>query len=101
MSICTGGCEPICFGCQLRDKGLQVSPAATPNRHNRLPGRKPEPAWERGIKYDVRPDGSRMPLLEPGTRNPLHVKQYGEHRHEIDAQVSNLKTRSTPLPDTL
>jgi hypothetical protein len=39
-----------------------------------------------------------MPLLEPGTRHPLHVKQYGENRRAIDEQVRNLKTRTSPLP---
>lgn len=76
-----------------------MAPSATPSRMNSIPPAVPNPAWERGIKGETRPDGSFMPYLAPGTRSPLRVKEYGEKRREIDAAISNLKTRSTPLPD--
>lgn len=97
--ICDGTCAPTCFACTQRGKGLQVSPAATPNRHNRVGWRPEQPSWEKGIVTERRCDGSEMPLLEPGTRHPLHVKQHGENRRTIDEQVRQLKTRTTPLPD--
>ena len=93
------GCEEH-FACRLRAKGVQLSPQATPNRRavRRDPGpRQADPAWERGIVTEDRPGGFKMPLLEPGTRAPLHVKQYGEHRRDIDAQVKRLKTMEQPL----
>ena len=96
--ICDGSCDPVCFACTIRDKGIQVAPSATPRRHNRIGGRRHNASWEAGTISEVRPDGSRMPLLEPNTRHPLHVKQYGENRRAIDEQVRNLKTRTTPLP---
>lgn len=98
--ICDGSCEPECYGCSMRNKGLQVSPAAMPNRRNHNPGTRAQPNWEKGVIYDERPDGSRMPIFEPGRRTPLHVKQYAEQRHDIDAQIKNLKSRTEPLPAT-
>lgn len=101
--ICT---VPDCqehYACGLRAKGIQVNPiAVTPNRHalRRDPGvRKPNCSWEKGIVYDERPDGSRMPLFAPGTRRPLRLKEYGENRRQIDEQVRRLKTTDTPLKE--
>ena len=82
----------------MRQKGVQVAPSAMPNRHNRIPGRKHNASWEAGIVTETRCDGSKMPLLEPGERHPLHVKQHGESRRAIDEQVKRLKTRAEPLP---
>ena len=99
MTICDGSCDPECFACSVRRKGLQVAPSAMPNRHNRKGFTPPPPTWEKGTITETRCDGSRMPLFEPGTRSPLHVKQYGENRRSIEEQRRNLKTRTSPLPD--
>lgn len=79
------------FACSLRAKGVQVSPAATPNRRNKVPPRKPDPAWERGTAGEHRVDGSFMPYLND-KGSPLHVKEHGERRREIDERVKRLKT---------
>lgn len=98
MIVCDSTCQPPCsYGCALRQKGVQVAPSATPNRHNRRAGRAHQAPWEQGTISETRCDGSKMPLLEPGTRHPLHVKQYGENRRAIDEQVQRLKTSTTPL----
>lgn len=79
-----------CWGCRIRAKGVQVSPSATPSRRNTIPPRTADPAWERGLAGERRCDGSFMPYLnEHGS--PLHVKEAGERRHEINAQVDRLR----------
>lgn len=82
------------YACSLRAKGVQLSPAATPSRLH-LPRRQmAAPSWEAGIVTETRPDGSRMPLLKPSGA-PLGVKEYGERRREVDAQVKALRTPAT------
>lgn len=99
MPVCRDACDPPCsYGCALRQKGVSVKPSAMPSRMNAKPPRKADPAWERGIVSETRVDGSRMPLLAPGTRHPLRVHEYAQKRRDIDAQVRNLKTRPEALP---
>lgn len=99
MAVCDGSCVPSCsYGCELRKKNLMVAPSAMPTRMNDKPPPKANPAWERGIVTQKRPDGSEMPLLRPGSLEPMRVKEYGERRRDVDAQVKNLHTRTTPLP---
>lgn len=82
------------YGCELRHKGIGLSNAITPNRiangKKVLTQHRPDPAWERGIAGERRPDGSFMPLLG-ADREPIHLKERGERRVEIDAQVTRLK----------
>lgn len=68
-----------CKLAEWRARGLQVSPAATPNRRNQIPPRTPNNSWERGIAKDAR----GMPLLDADYR-PLGIKKYGENRHQIE-----------------
>lgn len=99
MTVCDGSCEPSCsYGCELRKKNLMVAPSAMPTRMNDKPPPTADPAWERGIVTQERPDGSRMPLLQPNSLEPMRVKQHGENRRNIEAQLRNLHTRTTPLP---
>lgn len=102
--ICTTPDCDVHYACSLRAKGIQVNPiSVTPNRHalRRDPGvRKPNCSWEKGIVYDQRPDGSRMPVFAPNSRRPLRVKEYGENRQNIDAQIRRLKTIDRPLRET-
>lgn len=99
MTVCDGSCEPSCsYGCELRKKNVAIAPSAMPSRMNHNPPPKANPVWERGIVTDKRPGGFEMPLLRPGTTEPLRVKEHSEKRRDIDAQLRNLKTRSTPLP---
>lgn len=69
-----------------------------PTRHNHVPPRKQDPAWERGRVTDRRPDGSEMPIFSPGTRDTLGVHEYSEKRRQVDAVLKDYKTRETPLP---
>ncbi len=87
MTICDGSCAPRCYGCTLRDKNVGITPSSMPTRMNSIPPAKHNPAWEKGIITDKRPDGSEMPILEPGTNTPLHVKHYYENKRQIDAGI--------------
>ncbi len=90
MSVCRESCDPPCsFGCELRQKNIVGN---IKSRMNSIPPRTADPAWERGIVTTPRPDGSRMPILRPGTTSPLRVKEYGENRRTIDAGLRQLHT---------
>lgn len=95
------GCPVGCtahehYGAQLRAKGIQVSPSATPSRFQEGT-RRPvaDPAWERGIPTEKRPGGTVMPYLnEAGER--VRVKEFGVRRHEIEAIRD--RQRNAPAP---
>lgn len=93
MSVCADPACTIHYACALRAKGVQVSPKATPNR---VTARKPvvrpmvDPSWEKGIVSEPRPDGSRMPILAPGTTRPLGVAEYASQRQSVDAGLRRL-----------
>jgi len=96
MGVCLDACDPPCsYGCELRQKGVGISPSAMPSRKNSNPPPMANPAWERGIVSERRPDGSRMPILKPGTLKPLRVKEYSQKRREIDAKVRQVRS-ATP-----
>lgn len=71
-----------CYGCRI--KSIQLSPAATPTRHNRVAPRKPDPAWERGRAGERRVDGSFMPYLH-GDGTPVGVKHMQDRRGHLEA----------------
>lgn len=92
MSVCTTP-DCTCFACSMRAKGVQLAPSATPNR---TAARKfvarpmVDPSWEKGIVTEERPDGSRMPILAPGTTRPLGVAEYATQRHTVDEGIRRL-----------
>ena len=51
---------------------------------------KPDPAWERGIKGEHRPDGSFMPYLN-GNLDPIRMKDWGENRRTYEAGLAELR----------
>lgn len=83
-----------CYGCRLRRKSFNVSAKALPSRQNTVPPRAADPTWEKGLVGENRPDGSFMPYLKPDGTN-LRVKEYGEKRRDVDAQVKRLKSDPT------
>lgn len=91
-------CEPGCvehYGCRLREKGIQVSPAATPSRRRFSPRKPVGPSWEKGRAGERRPDGSFMPYLSPRTGRPMGVKEMADNRGNFDAQIRRLKSDPT------
>jgi hypothetical protein len=89
--MCELGCVSH-YGCRIRLKGIQVSPAATPSRRRFKPRKPVGPSWEKGRAGEVRPDGSWMPYLSPKTGRPMGVKEYADGRGHFDTQVSRLKS---------
>lgn len=92
--ICqVAGCEEH-YACRLRAKGLHFSATATPTaRASSAPPRTPDPAWERGIVGERRPDGSFMPVLRPGSvGTPLRVHEHSSIRGQVDEGIKRLKT---------
>ena len=86
MEICDiPECEEH-YGCRLRNKGLQVSPSATPTRHNRRKDRVEPPSWNKGILYDERAGGTKMPVLNADL-TPVRMKQAGEQRQKINKHL--------------
>jgi len=82
MTICQiEGCQEH-YGCRLKSKGVQVSPQATPTRHNRRKDTVVPPSWNKGIVYDERPGGTKMPVLNQDM-SPVRMKQGAEQRHKI------------------
>jgi len=70
-----------------RSSGREVSAKTI----RKLQERAQPPSWEKGIVYDERPGGVKMPLLN-GDGTPVRVKQYAENRRKIDERVKRLKT---------
>lgn len=69
--------------------GLRLSTDATPNRvMDRPQPHRPmvDPSWEKGIAT-VKRGRYEIPILKPGTTSPMHVKEYAERRHEVDAAL--------------
>lgn len=72
-----------------------MSPSATPTRaKNRPQPLRPrvEPSFEKGIVGEHRPDGSFMPVLRPGSTEPLPVHMAMGQRTRIDRQIKALKS---------
>jgi hypothetical protein len=62
-----------------------ILPSATPSRFKHGKIRKPvQPSYEKGIPTEVRPDGSRMPILNDKGR-PMRIKEYNRRRREIES----------------
>jgi hypothetical protein len=83
--------DPDCYGCQLRSKDIALSASATPSRQNSVPPRAADPAWERGVAGEHRPDGSWLPYLNSNL-DPMPIKEYGENRHQVDEGIRRNKS---------
>lgn len=66
-----------------REHGLNVAPSALPSRTPGAAPATPDPAWERGIVTETRPDGSVMPMLNDHLE-PIPIKAYGENRRHYE-----------------
>lgn len=87
------GCDT--YGCRLRRKGVQVSPAATPNRQRHVHRPIVKPSWEAGIAGENRPGGGRMPYLK-GNGDPITVKQFANNRGGLTEKLREVRTPITP-----
>lgn len=84
MTVHPLDCECDTYGCVMRRKGLQVSPAALPNRRNTVPPRKNEvPAYNKTVRGEHRPGGTFVPYLNERLE-PIRAKEYEHRRHELE-----------------
>lgn len=83
MATHPADCECDTYGCVLRRKGVQLSPAGM-ERHNRKP---PAPhrynQWEKGRASEARPNGTRMPYIDKHG-SPIPIKKYAEGGYAKD-----------------
>lgn len=68
------------YACQLRSKGVQVSPAGMARHNGKTPASNAQyNGWERGIASEDRPGGTRMPYLN-GNGAAIPIKTFTEKR---------------------
>lgn len=87
MTIChIPGCEEH-YGCRLRNKGIQLSPRATPTATLNWKPSVSQPSSIRGaIAYDERPGGIKVPYLHAdGT--PVRMGDVIDDRKGFDEKV--------------
>lgn len=87
--------EPECtkhYGCWLRNKGIQVSPKATPNRvKNPVPSKMTPPARYGQLMYDERPGGTRVPIMNSdGTH--MRGKQFDDNKRLITNNIRRVRS---------
>lgn len=88
------------YGCQLRRKGIQLSPRVGMSTQSRnwRPRKDSPPSHYAEIQYDHRPGGTKIPLLNPdGTY--VRGKQAYEQRRKIDSILRRKhQTDTVPSP---
>lgn len=76
--------QGLCFRHKVREwrmhGGLNISPAAMPNRRNHVAPRTPNNSWEKGIPTDHR----GMPWLD-ANGSEIGQKEFVQRRSEIEA----------------
>ena len=78
-------CEGECDHFRCKALSVTTNPRSMPSRMNTIPGRKPDPAWERGIPTDDR----GMPMLdEKGVA--MGTKAHERRGHEIKERKRQL-----------
>lgn len=96
MAMCdVPGCDAH-YGCRIKNKGVQVSPRATPSRvrHPHPVPREP-PAYNREIMYSHRPGGTKVPLINGTTGDVIRRKEYENKRHSYETIRRRQHTATT------
>ncbi len=93
--------EPECtkhYGCRLRQKGIQVSPKATPHRiKNPVPSKMIPPPRNGQIIYDERPGGFKVPIINnDGT--VLRGKQFDDNKRQITNNLRRIRSGAASDP---
>lgn len=95
MAVHPEDCTCDTYGCQLRRKGVQVSPQATPNRQHHVYRPPQRPSWEAGTVGEARPGGTRMPYLH-GDGTPITTKQFANKRGFFEEKLREVRTPKSP-----
>lgn len=93
MPVHPAGCDCGSYACELRNKGVSIAHAATPNKVRKgKPGSNAEyNGWEKGLAGEKRPGGTFMPHLD-GKGNTIGVKQFSEKRHQYETRLKKLRS---------
>ena len=96
MAVHPEGCDCGSYACELRNKGVSIAHAATPNRTRKgKPGSNAEyNGWEKGKAGERRSNGTFMPYLD-GKGNTIPVKQFAEKRHTYDERLKKVRSGGT------
>ncbi len=95
MAVHPDDCTCNTYGCELRRKGVQLSPAATPNRQHHVHRPIQRPSWESGTVGEQRPGGGRMPYLD-GNGDPITTKQFANKRGHFEEKLREVRTTKHP-----
>jgi hypothetical protein len=89
------GCDEH-YACQLRNKGLQVSPRVQMTRtQNWKPSKfSTPPARNKRLIYDERPGGYKMPVFNKEGLQ-MRGREYESKQHLVDAQLRRNHAAST------
>ena len=58
-----------------------------------------DPAWERGIAGEHRPDGTFMPYVDSKTLVPMSVKKFADHRGSFEQQITDQRHGVDPFKE--
>jgi len=93
MTVCqTPGCR-IHYGCELKAKGLQVSPrvgASTGSRDFTPTLEPPPPSHYRNVLTEDRPGGFKMPILNPD-QSLIRHREAQQRRHDIKDSLARTR----------
>lgn len=93
MAVHPAGCDCGSYACRLRNKGVSISRAATPNKPMKgRPGSNAEyNGWEKGRAGEQRPNGTFMPYLD-GKGNAMSVKEFANDRPKHEQRLKKLRS---------
>ena len=86
MSVHAPDCECDTYGCQLRRKGVQVSPAGMVKHNGKPPAAHRYNQWEKGKAGEHRPDGTFMPYLNK-TGDAIPIKHFAQGDYDRDKKA--------------
>jgi hypothetical protein len=92
MAMHPDDCDCTLYGCQLRRKGIQLSPQATPSRANSIPPKQNggPPGHYKNILTEDRPGGYKMPILGADGHVIRH-RQAQRESHKIKDRVAKAR----------
>lgn len=94
MSVCQiPGCDQH-YACRMRTKGVQIGTLATPSKpkKGRLTPTAPRPDLAKPV-YDERPNGLRMPILNPDG-SPVRKAQAQRQERKLEGFRRQIHTSS-------
>lgn len=96
MNVHPHGCECGKYACELRLKGVSISPAATPTSRNNIPSDNNRyNGYEKGKAYETRASGERVPILNKDGQL-IPIKTYNEKYRKVHEETRQAQRASQP-----